>query len=415
MKTFYLESYGCSLNKSDSEKIMGLLEENNFKCVSLKKANIIIINTCAVKEQTENKMIKRIKELLKSKPKNSELIVFGCLSIINPFRVKKLAKKIVLIPPSLEELCNFLSLPVKKFSPKIKEKKFNPLISIIPISRGCVGNCSYCCVKSARGKLKSHSIESIKQKLKENLNKSKEFWLTAQDTGAFGKDLGLNLPELLKELIKVKGDYKIRIGMMNPQHLKEFYYSFISVFKSKHFYKFLHIPLQSGSNKILKKMNRKYSSQEFIALIKKLKKAFPSITISTDVIVGFPGETEKDFLKTVNVLKKISPNIVNISRFGARPNTKAATLKEQLHGRVKKARSRILTTLCKEIALKENKKLVGKRFEILISEKGKKGSFIGRTFSYKPVAVKSKKNLLGKKLKVKITKAFPTYFFAEIL
>lgn len=404
----YIETYGCSLNKADSESIKSLLLKNDFCFTSLQKADYVILNACAVKEQTENRMIKRIKELLKEKNPNSKLIVFGCLAKINPERVREISSTIALIPPDLKELTEFLGIKFRK-DVSLIEASFNEFTSIIQICRGCLSNCSFCAVRIARGKLKSRTVKELKQSFIQAVKESKEVWLTAQDTAQYGKDVGESLPFLLKELLKAEGDYRIRIGMMNPHYLNAFLHEFIPLFKDKRIYKFLHIPLQSGSNKILKLMNRKYSVEEYLALIKELRKEIPELSISTDIIVGFPSETESDFNKTIKAVKEINPDVLNISRYGERPFTQALKLKNKLHGREKKKRSRILSSLHKELALEKNKKLIGRTEEILVTEKGPKGGFIGRSISYKPVAIKE--NRLGEFIKVRITSASP--FFLE--
>jgi len=411
----YIESYGCSLNKADSEAIKGHLSENGFDFTAIEKAKLIIINACAVKEQTENRMLRRIRELFAvSKKSNAQLIVFGCLSEINPKAISEISPEIIYLPPSLAELSKFLKIEEKEFSPEIKQEKFNPFISIIPISRGCISNCSYCCVRSARGKLKSYSLEEIKKKFRECIKETKEIWITAQDTGAYGLDRKTNLAFLLKELLKEKGNFRIRVGMINPQHLKNLYPQLIPLYKDERMYKFFHVPIQSGSNRILKLMNRNYSAELCRKLFKKLKKDFPSAAISTDIIVGFPSEKEAEFNQTLKLLEFISPDIVNISRFGARPNTEAKKMKGQLHGRIKKKRSRIASILCRKIAFEKNKSLEGKILTAFVSEKGEKGGFIGRTSSYKPVLL-NKKGIMGKFVKIKIVKAFPTYSKGKIL
>jgi len=411
LKNFYLESYGCSLNKADSQAIKALLKEEGFVETKAGKAGVIILNACAVKEQTENRMIKRIKELHHAKKRNSRLIVFGCLAKINPERVKEISSKIILIEPSLKKLAQELKIKQKEFSPSLKQCRENKIISIIPIARGCLSACSYCAVKKARGPLKSYPLKEIKKAFEIEVKESREIWITAQDCGCYGFDLGTSLPELIKELLKTKGGYRIRIGMINPQHLKKFFSSYIKLFKDKRLYKFFHVPVQSGSNRILKLMNRQYKAEEFIELVKKIRGKVPRATIATDVIAGFPSETEKEFNETLQLIRKVRPDIVNISRFGARPNTAAQKMKRQIHGRTKKGRSRILSLFCRKIALKQNKKFIGRIEECLVSEKGAKEGFIARSSSYKPVVIQE--NLLGKFVKLKIIEARPTYLIGK--
>lgn len=411
----FVRGFGCSLNKSDTEQIKGFLGQNKIQLVNRpEKADCIIINTCAVKEQTETKMLKAIKELNSIAERNgAKLIVAGCLPAINPNAVKAISPAIIQIGPSLYKLASILNLPEKEFSPAIEEIKENPFISIIPIARGCIGNCSYCCVKNARGDLRSYSIDELNAKFKKAIKGTKEIWLTAQDCGCYGFDKKTNLPALLKAVLQNKGDFRIRIGMINPAHLPSFLNQYLALFSDKRLYRFFHIPLQSGSNAVLHSMLRPYKKEDFLSIVKKIRRRFPDATIATDVIAGFPGETEQQFQETVSVLRKTKPDIVNISRFGARPNTAAALMQGRLHGRELKRRSRILTALCKKIALHQNKRFVGKKMRVLVTEKGSKGSFVGRAQNYKPVAIKE--NFLGKFVNVRINKAFPTYLSGTAL
>jgi threonylcarbamoyladenosine tRNA methylthiotransferase CDKAL1 len=410
---FFLESYGCSMSKNESEMVRGYLEQQGLNEInSLIKADFVLINACGVKEITENRMIKRIKELFIKKKKNSKLIVFGCLSRINPERIKKISNDILLAGPNLKELSVLLKIPEKDFSPLIPVKRFNKFISIISIAEGCLNKCTYCATVNARGKLKSHSIKEIKTAFQRELLTAKEIWLTAQDTGAYGFDIKINLTDLLKELLKVKGDYRIRIGMMNPLHLNKFIDSYLNLFKDERLFKFIHLPVQSGSNKILKSMNRGYSAKLFLDLVKKIRKKIPSITISTDVIVGFPGETENDFNETINILEKTKPEIVNISRYGLRPNTIAFKMKPQVYGWIKKKRSRILTELCGKYSFNANQKLINSVQKVLVSETGRKGNFIGRTNNYRPVVVK--KDLRGNFIEVKIVSAKKSFVSSSV-
>ncbi len=412
MKAF-VEGYGCSLNKADTEQVQGFLKSHGFELVSKpEEAELLVVNTCAVKEQTQSKMLRRIRELkTTAEKKNRVLVVFGCLPKIDPASVEKISPKIVQVGPSLSELASFLKLPLQDFSPMLEEQRSQGFVSIIPISRGCLGQCAYCSVKNARGKLKSYSVEELSSKFGKAIKETPEIWLTSQDCGCYGFDLNTNLPNLLEALLKNKANFRIRVGMMNPGHLSNFLGQYLKLFDDSRLFRFFHIPVQSGSNKILKAMNRQYLPEDFLRAVKRIRSRFPEATISTDVIVGFPRETTPDFEKTVSLLKKAEPDIVNISRFGARPRTLAEKMPGQLHGRVKKERSRILTGLCREIALKRNNEMVGRTELVLFDEPGKKGSLIGRTLNYKPVAVKRGK--LGCFQKTRIKRAFPTYLAGE--
>ncbi len=413
-KTIYLETYGCAFNRSDSEILLGFLKQHNFSFAPPDKAEYIIINSCAVKEPTEKRMLWRIGELQKLAEKSgAKLIVYGCLPKINSNAIGEISEKIIQMGPDLQELADYFHLPPEQNELEINEERANKFISIIPICKGCLQNCTYCCTKFARGALKSSSIEAINARFRSAIKQTPEVWLTAQDTAAYGADIKTDLAELLEALLQNKGTYRIRIGMMNPQHLLKIYDEFVEQFADPHTYKFLHIPLQSGSDRILKQMGRGYRANDFAELAKKLKKKFPELSLSTDIIVGFPSETEQDFKKTIGIIEKIRPDIVNISKFGARPGTKAKEMKLQVPGAVINRRSALLSKICREIGLEKNSEMIGKKVRVLVSGKGSKSGFIGRTENYKPVLLH--KNLLGKFVNVKITGAKQNYLECELL
>ena len=424
----YVETYGCALNKADTEIMLGILVKNGVEVVnSIDDANIIIVNTCGVKLPTETKILRRLGELRNfSKP----IIVAGCLPKISLEKIKKVLPNYAAIlgPDSYEKLPEIVFQIINgrrgiisldnDFLPRLTlpSVKMHPTIGIVPISQGCLGNCSYCAVKLARGRLKSYSPEEIVEKVRKLLQEGcKEIWLTAQDTAVYGIDIGYNLPELLKEVEKLPFKFKIRVGMMNPAYLTQIIEKLIEVFKSPKIYKFLHIPVQSGSNDVLERMNRNYTVEEFRALVKLLRNSFPKLTLSTDVIVGFPGETEKDFQETIKLLEEVRPDITNVSRFAVRPRTEAEKMSEVLPGWKIKERSRKISKIVRKISFQRNLEWLSYVGEALISEKGIKGGFIARNFAYKPIVVYSKENILGTFVKVKVVDAKVTYLVGEIV
>jgi len=281
----------------------------------------------------------------------------------------------------------------------------NPVIEIIPICEGCLGSpCSYCQVKKARGTLRSYPkeeiIEQAKAAVKDHIP---EIWLTAQDTGCYGKDIDSSLPELLRELIEIKGDFKIRLGMCNPNHALEFLDELIEVYKSEKMFKFLHVPVQSGNDKILKSMKRKYKVEDFGYIVRRFREEIPEITIATDIICGFPGETEEQFQDSLDLIKETKPAVLNISRFWPRPGTVAEKMEDQLHGRDTKKRSSLLTDIAHNIFRMQNERWLNWKGEILIDEKGKDDSWVGRNLAYKPVIVRGDYKL-GDKINVRVNK-----------
>ena len=418
MRSFFVEGYGCSLNISETESVAGFLRKSGFEQVSdFASADFVIINTCSVKQVTEQRMLSRISFLFQKKKLGAKLIVVGCLAAAQGGTVSKINKEIIVLDTKLSSLCRALGLPVKDFSPEIIPIKSHELISIIPISTGCLGNCAYCSARIARKNLVSYSQESICKAVENALSvsmsssASREIWLTSQDLGCYGFDINSSLPNLLKEILKIKGDFRIRLGMMNPNHFIKIKEDLMPLFADKRLYKFLHLPLQSGSDKILSLMNRKYSVKDFVGCVDYARLQVSEITIATDIIAGFAGESEADFKKTLSILKKIKPDVVNISRFGKRVGTLAQKMSDQVSEQVKKDRSRVLTKLCDSIFEKKNKNVVGACFECLVSERANNG-FNARTNSYSTVFVKSG---FGEFVLVRITQLRKHYLVGDVV
>jgi MiaB-like tRNA modifying enzyme len=416
----FAEVYGCSANISDFEIALGLLTKNDYKIVNdVDDSDLNIIFTCVVKTPTANRMIHRIKELTRLK---KPLIVAGCMPKTEIRIIEKINSNASLVGPnSLEAIPDAVKYTLsdnkiiftkdskkpKLCLPKIRKNK---IVEICEIASGCLSSCSYCEVRFARGKLFSYSKDSIVKEIKNSLNQDcKEIWLTSQDCGCYGKDINSSLPELVQTICKIRKKFFIRIGMMNPTHVKYILDDLIDSYRSEKIFKFLHIPVQSGSNAILNRMNRLYKIKDFKKIVKKFKKEFPLLTLSTDVIIGFPGESKKDFQKTVNLIKEVKPDIVNISKFGSRPGTEAEEM-VQLPRKAINDRTKKLVKLVEKIKLNNNKKWLNWQGEVLIDELGNKRGSIGRNFAYKPVLTKGD---LGIFKKVKIKSVQPTYLIGD--
>lgn len=426
IKNVYIESYGCSANLNNSEIIAGLLQRAGlFTVKNPKIADLAIINTCIVKGPTEKRMFLRIREL--SKKFNAKLIVTGCMPDVLSNEIRKISPRSSLVGShNIHEIAKavkkiserkIVSLTGKKNEIKLCMPKINQnkIIGITQILEGCLGNCSYCITRYAKGRLFSYPKEKIIENVKNDLkNGCKEIWLTSQDNAAYGLDNGKNeLPELLNEIISLKGKFFLRLGMMNPNNLSNILDKLIECYKSDKMFKFLHIPLQSGSDKVLRDMNREYKTKDFIKIIKKFKKEFPSLAISTDIIVGYPTETEKDFKDTLAIIREIKPSILNISKFWPRDGTEAAKLK-QLDANVIKKRAIEAMNIHKEIALEGSKRMIEWKGICLVDKHGFEDTFLARNIDYRLLILKGK-NLLGKFLNVKIARATPHYVFADII
>jgi len=265
--------------------------------------------------------------------------------------------------------------------------------------------------------LRSYSIEEIVEKVKCDLaSGSGEFWVTSQDMACYGRDLGTNLAALLKSVCAIPGDFWIRVGMMTPNFALDMLDELVEAFRCEKVFKFLHLPVQSGDDVVLKRMRRCYTVQDFRKAVSAFRAAFPEVTLATDVICGFPGETKNAFDNTLRLISEVKPDIVNVSKFFGRPGTAAAEMTNVVEQAEIKRRSTEAAKLAKQISLDRNLRWIKWSGEILVDEKGKvPGSWIGRNFAYKPVTVKSTSTLLGKTLKVKIAKAFPTYLEGTVV
>jgi MiaB/RimO family radical SAM methylthiotransferase len=288
------------------------------------------------------------------------------------------------------------------------------VVSIVEIASGCMSQCTFCQTKIAKGWLRSYRIGDIVRQIKSDIKSGcKEVWLSSTDNGCYGRDIDTNLVELLKACCSIEGGFKIRVGMMNPMYLPAILDRMVSLFyESDKLFKFLHIPVQSGSDRVLKKMKRGHTSKIFMDAVEAFRGKIPEMTISTDTIVGFPSETEDDFKETVDLIERSQPDIVNISRYAARPGTEAFGWKDmRVNSKVSKERSEYLHALTRRIAKKRNSLWQDWHGEIVIDEIGKVRQ--GRNYAYKPVVISSsttsKTNaaddsqiLLGDKVRAKI-------------
>ncbi|MDP6547484.1 MAG: tRNA (N(6)-L-threonylcarbamoyladenosine(37)-C(2))-methylthiotransferase [Candidatus Woesearchaeota archaeon] len=400
METIYVQTHGCSANVVDSESMMGLLVESGFKLADeIEYSDIIILNICTVKGS--HVALKEIKNFTKHFPEK-KLIVAGCITKPLVASIRKISQEAALVNTHnihriveiVEELLHGNIMEALTIENTIKADlpgiRTNNVIGIVPIASGCSDRCAYCSVKLIKGNIFSYPESSIINAVKKNVKDGcKEIWITSQDSGAYGLDNGKRgLPKLLDEILEeVQGNYKIRLGMINPGHVKYIADDIIQIFQDDRMFKFLHIPVEAGNNEVLGKMNRKYNVHEFKEMIEKFKRYVKGITIATDIIVGFPTETELQFQDSLHLIQEIKPDVINISRFSSRPNTKAERMK-QVSSNIKKERSKALTDLFLTIALKQNKKWIGWKGKILIDEIGKDNTWIGRNFAYKPVIVK---------------------------
>lgn len=395
MAKIFVEAYGCSASFADSEMISGLIVNGGHTLAKdSSESDLNIVVTCSVKDSTANKMMHRIKSL-NSKP----LVVAGCLPKAEKSTVEKITEKASLLGPnSLGKTLQVIDSTLRGIRqvaledsdlskvglPKVR---LNPVIGIVEIASGCMSECTFCQTKLSKGDLTSYRIGDIVRQVETEISEGcKEIWLTSTDNGCYGFDINTDLPTLVKAVSEIPQDFMIRVGMMNPMYMPRIKEELIKSYDSDKVYKFLHIPVQSGSDKVLNDMKRGHTVKTVREVIKKAKERFTNFTISTDVIVGFPSETKKDFEKTVELINEIRPDMVNLSKYSARPGTEAAEW-DQIETSEVKSRSKVIFDLINKISLENNQKWIGWKGKVLFDEETNEG-IKGRNFAYKPVVVK---------------------------
>ena len=415
MAKVFFETHGCSLNFSESEQMMGMLQQAQFDIVdNAEDADIIVANLCSVKGDHQGvTSVKRLKEAYPGK----KMVAAGCITKEMMPGIREIddetsfisTHNITNIVEVMEEVeqGNVVELIAPKMEPEHKinlpKVRRNKVVGIVPILEGCADKCSFCSTKLIKSILKTYPIENIVNEIRQSLSDGcKEIWLTSQDNGAYGVDLNKpNLPELLRNVTDIKSSFFVRVGMMNPSNVLVFLDELIEAYKNEKIFKFIHVPIQSGNDEILKKMNRQYTVDDFKSVITAFRKAFPMISVSSDFIVGFPTETDEQFNDTLNLMKEIKVDVCNISRFAARKRTPAMYM-EQLDGGAIKNRSRIMTDIYHNIARMQNEKWIGWTGEVMVDEPGKNGTSIARNDHYKQVIVPGMHSL-GTRRMVKIT------------
>lgn len=443
---YLIITYGCQMNMSDSERIAALLESLNCeKTVEPKAADLIVFNTCSVRQTAEDRVFGQNKILKKLKEKNKQLkvVLTGCMT---HYPEKTLRQRLPLVDifldikdlPRLPKLLGLKTAFRAKdyFSIAPKQSDFRALI---PISTGCDNFCSYCVVPRSRGREYSRPAKEILREAKTALlrpakrgygrtsakNGAKEIWLLGQNVNSYGlsektfwgnktrkkekpkiQKGRLTFADLLREINKIEGDFWIRFTSPHP---KDFSDDLIAAMKEcEKFPKYVNLPVQSGDDKILKKMNRNYTASHYEKLVNKLRKAMPEIAISTDTIVGFPGETKKQFKNTIKLYKKLKFDMAFIAKYSPRPGTASAlAFKDDVPPAEKTRRFKALTDILRKTSFENNKKHFGKIERVLIEEKNR-GRFFGRNAAYKLVEIIGKRTdapKIGEFVNVKITKA----------
>lgn len=434
-RTFHITTFGCQMNEHDSEVIDGLLTERGFSSVKERKdASIVIINTCSVRDNADKRFFGTLGQLKKRKESDPSFIVcvcgcmmqqqrvvdtikakypwvdviFGTNSIHHiPELIEKVAiekEKVVDIIENTEEIVE--GLPAKRlFDHK----------ALVNIMFGCNNFCTYCIVPYTRGREKSRAPEAIVDEVKDLVADGvKEIMLLGQNVNSYDGN-GTSFAELLKMLNDVDGLERIRFMTSNPKDLSDELIEAFAVCDK--LCRNLHLPIQSGSNRVLKRMNRKYTREDYLKLIEKLRKTVPDITLSTDIIVGFPGETNEDFEETLSIVKEVEYDSAFTFIYSIRKGTPAEKFEDQIEESEKHRRFDLLVNAVNEISEKKNKAYQDRVEKVLVDgvSKNDKSTLTGRTDGFKLVNFAGKKELIGSLVDVKITDAKTFSLFGEVI
>jgi tRNA-2-methylthio-N6-dimethylallyladenosine synthase len=428
-KHVYIETYGCQMNEHDSERMLRLLESFQYlETEDPKQADLILINTCSVREKPEHKVYSALGRFKKLKEEKGTIIgVAGCVAqqegnklldrvpyldmVIGTHAIPMLPQLLQRIEVSEERVCEIsFSQNGKYLEAVLPERPVGKVKSYVTIMQGCDHFCSFCIVPYVRGREKSRSSREIIEEVKHLAKMGvKEVCLLGQNVNGYGKGLEekISFSELLERINEMEGIKRIRFTTSHPKDLSE---ELIQAFsKLPKLCEHIHLPFQSGSNKILKAMHRGYSRESYLEKIDCLKEVCPSIAISADVIVGFPGEDEEDFNATLDLMKRVQFDDLFSFKYSPRRGTRAAQFPDHIDEKVKQERLSILQTLQKEITIKKNQAFEGRVEEVLVEGRSKQSDqdVTGRTRSNKIANFEGDLSLFGKLVPVRITRAYP--------
>ena len=414
----FVLSQGCAANFGDGEKIARVLSRHHEVRFDFPEAGAdaeaFFLNVCTVKGNAQ-----AIKLLTKVHDAYPDVLLFvtGCAP-------KDFREEAVKIHPQVKftSLKEIPALYGDDTGEQVRTSTLreSPFTGIVNIEEGCMDACAFCSTRLVKGRLHSFAPELIVEQVGALVNDGcYEIQLTGQDCACYGFDIGTNLAELVQKILaKVPGNYKIRLGMGNPRHMSTYLEALLDCFADERLYKFVHIPVQSGSDRVLLAMNRKHTAEDFRRLATLFNTRFPRFTLSTDLIVGFPGEAQSDFEQTLRLVEETRPTVCNITRFVARPGTPAARAEasaDAVDGNIKHERSALLFDTFQKIAEENNRKWVGETCTVVTEKKGyREGTTICRNAAYRPVAIPGDYPA-GTSLRVRITGAEPFALIAEVL
>ena len=435
-KKYFIKTFGCQMNFNDSERIRGILKTLGYEPTDhWEEADLILLNTCTIREKPDQKVLSHIGEYKKIKEKNPNALiaVSGCLAQRAGWELVHKAPAIDIMFSSfnmhqLPELINqaqagYKAVAILDSPPEDEDKVWdfpterdNPYCAYVTVIKGCDKNCTYCVVPRTRGRERSRSIGSILEEVRRLTEEGvREIHLLGQNVTAWGKDLEEPLPfsELLYRVAEVDGVERIRFTTGHPMDLTDDIVEAMA--EIPQVCNALHLPFQAGSDRILSLMDRKYTKDFYLERIERLKERIPGIALSTDVIVGFPTETEEDFEHTLDVLRRVEFEQVFSFKFSPRPGTPAYDMEGQIPDKVKTERMGRLLELQKAIMGRIARRYEGSVQEVLVEETKGDGTVIGRTTTNKWATLPGDESLLGKIVKVKVKRATPFNLECEVL
>ncbi|MGQ0796331.1 MAG: tRNA (N(6)-L-threonylcarbamoyladenosine(37)-C(2))-methylthiotransferase [Methanobacteriota archaeon] len=412
----YVEAYGCTQNYGEARLIQEALAGVGHTVAPAEAdADAHVLVTCTVVEATERKMIRRMRELAVH---GTPLVVAGCMAAAQRDLVRGVVPRALLLPPrKWPQVVELLGAGTAcgDRAAQVETEGLGWRDAIVPIAQGCAGRCTYCITRVARGRVSSYPIEAVVAQVRRNVERgAREIKLTGQDTAAYGMDVGTNLAKLLEAVVAVPGDFRVRVGMADPLTTLPIADDLIDAYASEKVFKFLHLPVQSGADDVLEAMKREYTVAQFEEIVARFRQGYPEITLSTDVIVGFPGETEEQFEATMDLVRRVRPDIVNVTRFSPRSGTPAARMPRQVVGWRAKERSRRLTKLRFHIAREIHEGFVGREYDVLVTEPGKDGTVLARTPEYRQVVLPAPLEI-GTFVRSRILRGRPTDLFGIVV
>ena len=418
MARYHIETYGCTSNRGESQQIERALRDGGHRPAdSPAEADVAILNTCTVVEKTERNMLDRAQELDEQTP--ADLVITGCMALAQGEEFEQAGVN--------AEILHWDRVPehVRNGECPTPSADTDPIVDgvvgILPIARGCMSDCSYCITKRATGKIDSPPVEENVRKARALVHAgATELRITGQDTGVYGWDDGERTLHVLLERIceEIDGDFRVRVGMANPKGIHGIREELAEVFaEQEKLYNFLHIPVQSGSNEVLADMRRQHTVSEYVEVVETFDEYLDEWTLSTDFIVGFPTETERDYERSLALLRETRPEKINVTRFSKRPGTDAAEMKG-LGGQTKKDRSSELVELKMDVVGEAYESMVGTEREVLLVEDGTEDSLVGYDRAYRQVAVPGVESAgvgLGETVTCEITGQNTVYALGELV